>query len=69
LNKASTTRLVVVKVTRGKAFEIDAISGATISSRSVTGIVNKTIMDIKAQLVSPPKEAIKNETGKIKENT
>lgn len=70
LDKASATRLVVVKGNPNKTNEIDAISGATISSRSVTGIVNKTIMDIKAQLVSPPKqEAQQNETGKIKENT
>ncbi|MBU0973204.1 MAG: FMN-binding protein [Proteobacteria bacterium] len=75
LNKACDTRLVVVKGSPSKENEIDAISGATISSRSVTGIVNKTIMDIKAQLLSPPKEAAQkpvppgNETGKIKENT
>lgn len=75
LNKASATRLMVVKGTPSKDNEIDAISGATISSRSVTDIVNKTITDIKAQLLSPPKEAAQkpvppgNETGKIKENT
>jgi len=75
LNKASDTRLMVVKGNPGKDNEIDAISGATISSRSVTGIVNKTITDIKAQLLSPPREAAQkpvppgNETGKIKENT
>lgn len=75
LNKPSATRLVVVKGNPGKENEIDAISGATISSRSVTGIVNTTIADIKAQLVTPPKEAAneqetsQNENGKIKENT
>ncbi|MBA3012884.1 MAG: FMN-binding protein [Proteobacteria bacterium] len=75
LDQASATRLVVGKGNPGKANEIDAISGATISSRSVTGIVNNTITDIKAQLVIPPKEAAEkpappgNETGKIKENT
>ncbi len=75
LKKPSATRLVVVKGNPDKSKEIDAISGATISSRSVTGIVNKTITDIKAQLVSPPnpsageQETPQNETGKIKENT
>jgi electron transport complex protein RnfG len=75
LNKSSATRLVVVKGNPGKENEIDAISGATISSRSVTGIVNTTIANIKGQLMSPPKQsankpkAPKNETGKIKENT
>ncbi|MCP4626471.1 MAG: FMN-binding protein [bacterium] len=29
---------------------LDAVTGATISSRSVTGIVNRTIEDIKGQL-------------------
>jgi electron transport complex protein RnfG len=75
LGKPSATRLVVVKGNPGKNNEIDAISGATISSRSVTGIVNKTITDIKGQLVAPPKktadeqETSQNENGKIKENT
>ena len=80
LDKSSATRLVVVKGNSGRENEIDAISGATISSRSVTGIVNTTIANIKAQLVSPPKqatneqkvqenEAQQNEAGKIKENT
>jgi len=75
LGKPSATRLVVVKGNPGKDNEIDAISGATISSRSVTGIVNKTITDIKAQLIIPPKETAdeqetsQNENGKIKENT
>ena len=75
LNKSSGKRLVVVKVRAGNQNEIDAISGATISSRSVTGIVNKTILDIKTQLVSPKNiEAQKSEPdkkkyGKIKENT
>ena len=73
LNKASDTHLMVVKGIPGKDNEIDAISGATISSRSVTGIVNKTITDIKPQILSPPnKTGPKNETnmtGKRKENT
>ena len=72
LNKPASRRLVVVKGTPGKTNEIDAISGATISSRSVTGIVNKTINDIKAQIpIIPTKNSQKNKTvaGKIKENT
>ena len=74
LEKSSAARLVVVKGNPGKDNEIDAISGATISSRTVTGIVNTTIADIKAQLVSPNPSANKqetpqNKTGKIKENT
>jgi len=79
LDKPSNKRLVVVKGGTGKGHEIDAISGATISSRSVTGIVNNTIADIKAQLISPGKsevqngeilksEAPKKENGIIKEN-
>jgi len=74
VDKPSDTRLVVVKGKAGNEDEIDAISGATISSRSVTGIVNKTIADIKPRLVPFPKnkaqksEADKSEDGKIKEN-
>jgi len=64
LNKSSSKSLVVVKGTSGKDYEIDAVSGATISSRSVTGIVNKTIADIQVQLVSPPK----SEDNPSKEN-
>jgi electron transport complex protein RnfG len=68
LNKPSNKHLLVVKGKAEKAYEIDAISGATISSRSVTGIVNKTIADVKAQLVTPQKsEAPKSKNGNIKE--
>ena len=85
LDKSSATRLVVVKGNPGKDNEIDAISGATISSRTVTGIVNTTIADIKAQLVSLSSPSAneqesrqnetqenkiqQNKTGNIKENT
>jgi electron transport complex protein RnfG len=51
LRKKTSTPLVVV--TKGKSQPpnaIDAVTGATISSRSVTGIVNRTIGDIKGQL-------------------
>ncbi len=64
LNKSSSKGLVVVKRTSGKGHEIDAISGATISSRSVAGIVNKTIADLQVQLVSFPK----SEDNPSKEN-
>lgn len=56
-NKPATRGLVVVKGGAKEVNEIDAISGATISSRAVTGIVNTTIADVRAQLVQP----IKNE--------
>jgi len=65
VNKLSSNRLVVVKTKARKQNEIDAISGATISSRSVTEIVNKTIADVRGKLVLPPeKEAKIIETGK-----
>ena len=51
IRKKTSTPLVVV--TKGKSQPpnaIDAVTGATISSRSVTGIVNRTIGDIKGQL-------------------
>jgi electron transport complex protein RnfG len=77
LGKPSASRLVVVKGNPDGNNEIDAISGATISSRSVTGIVNKTITDIKPQLHIPSasKQTTRqntipqNKNGKIKENT
>jgi electron transport complex protein RnfG len=43
--------LVVVKNGTGHSNEIDGISGATISSRSVANIVNMTIADVKPHLV------------------
>ena len=68
LNKPSNKHLLVVKGKAEEAYEIDAISGATISSRSVTGIVNKTIADVKTQLVAPRKNAPPiSENGNIKE--
>ncbi|MCP4450920.1 MAG: FMN-binding protein, partial [Planctomycetes bacterium] len=50
-DKQSSTPLMVVKNGAAKGHEIDGISGATISSRAVTGIVNTTITDIKTRLV------------------
>ncbi|MCG8637186.1 MAG: FMN-binding protein [Desulfobacterales bacterium] len=51
-DKAADTPLVVVKTGAAKANEIDGISGATISSRSVAGIVNTTIADIRDKLAA-----------------
>ena len=51
VNKSSDITLVVVKSKSGQDNEIDGISGATISSRSVTNIVNTTVADIKPQLI------------------
>lgn len=52
-DKTSDNRLVVVKGGIGKDNEIDSISGATISSRSVTGIINTIIADVKPRLTEP----------------
>lgn len=48
--KSAETTLSVVKGGGAKEDEIDAITGATISSRSVTGIVNTTIANVASQL-------------------
>ncbi len=40
-----------VKTKASQPFEIDAITGATISSKTVCGIVNKTVADLKQPLV------------------
>ncbi|MDQ1269108.1 MAG: Ion-translocating oxidoreductase complex subunit [Thermodesulfobacteriota bacterium] len=48
--KSTENTLAVVKGGGGKEDQIDAISGATISSRSVTGIVNTTIANVTSQL-------------------
>ncbi|MFO7560446.1 MAG: FMN-binding protein [Desulfobacterales bacterium] len=51
--KKSTDRpFEVVKGGTGAAHEIDAITGATISSKSVVDIINKSVADIKGQLSS-----------------
>ncbi len=51
MDKSSDTTLVVVKTGKKQDHEIDGISGATISSRSVTNIVNTTISDIRPRLI------------------
>lgn len=51
--KSTDRPFVVVKSTPAGAYEIDGISGATISSRSVTEIVNHMVSDIRDHLVLP----------------
>jgi electron transport complex protein RnfG len=50
IQKSTIKPLVVVKGKNPTSNSIDAVTGATISSRSVTGIVNRTIDDIKGRL-------------------
>ena len=52
INKPTKKQLIVVKDGADALNEIDAITGATISSRSVSKILNKAIIDIKGQLIS-----------------
>ena len=51
VNRATTRPLVVVKGGSGRPDAIDAVTGATISSRSVTRIVNRTIGDLRGRLI------------------
>ena len=48
--KSTALPLTVVKGKSSTASSIDALTGATISSRSVTGIVNRAIDDLKGRL-------------------
>ncbi len=50
VNKGTDRPLVVVKGGARKPEAIDAVTGATISSRSVTRIVNRTIEELKGML-------------------
>ena len=50
IRKKTDTPLVVAKGNVQAPNAIDAVTGATISSRSVTGIVNRTIGDVKGRL-------------------
>jgi electron transport complex protein RnfG len=50
IGKNTTEPLAVVKGKSPTSNSIDAVTGATISSRSVTGIVNRAIDDIKGRL-------------------
>jgi len=56
VDKSAASPLVVVKDKSQGPSKIDAISGATISSRSVCGIINQTISDIKPELSSIKKD-------------
>ncbi|MBN1930511.1 MAG: FMN-binding protein [Desulfobacterales bacterium] len=52
INKDTGRQLIVVKKGTKALNEIDAITGATISSRAVTGLVNTAIGDLKGSLVA-----------------
>ena len=56
INKDTSQQLVVVKKGAKALNEIDAITGATISSRSVTSIINKAIGDLRGSLVAKASE-------------
>ena len=49
-NKETTTPFKVVKQGKGGVNEIDAISGATISSKAVTKFVNQAVSDLKPRV-------------------
>ncbi|MCE5325144.1 MAG: FMN-binding protein [Planctomycetaceae bacterium] len=53
--KSSARPLVVVKGSASAGNQVAAISGATISSQSVTDIVNKTVQDIRPLLAGKSK--------------
>lgn len=53
VGKSSDSPLVVIKGNSVNENEIDAISGATISSRAVTNIVNSAIADVKSNIMTP----------------
>ena len=52
LNVKTENTLLAVKAKSGKNGEIDSITGATISSRSVCDIVNSAVKDLKSPLKS-----------------
>ena len=52
IQKSTAKPLKVVKGKSPTSNSIDAVTGATISSRSVTGIVNRTVDDLKGRLNS-----------------
>ena len=53
IGKSSDLPLVVIKGKSANENEIDAISGATISSRAVTDIVNTVMADVKTKIMIP----------------
>jgi electron transport complex protein RnfG len=60
IDKSTDKPLIVVKGKSASAGQINAITGATISSRSVTNLVNATVNDLKKPLAA-------RETGRVKE--
>jgi electron transport complex protein RnfG len=59
--KSTATPFTVVKLPRGGENEIDAISGATISSDAVTNLVNQAVSDLKprvAELKTPEPKGV-----------
>ncbi|CAN2042023.1 Ion-translocating oxidoreductase complex subunit G [Candidatus Magnetomoraceae bacterium gMMP-15] len=52
INKNTESPLVVTKEGAKSFNEIDAVTGATISSRSVCNIINTALSDLKAELIS-----------------
>ena len=57
IDQATAVPLAVVKTGADQPHQIDAITGATISSRSVTEIVNRTLADLKTELAGPAGKA------------
>lgn len=53
IGMSSGKSIAVIKGTSEKENEIDAISGATISSQAVADIINITISDVKTKLILP----------------
>jgi electron transport complex protein RnfG len=62
IGKSTDAPLAVIKGKSVNKNEIDAISGATISSRSVTDIINSTINDVRSEiaLLSEPNNNMEN---------
>ncbi len=54
VDKTTTMPLAVVKTGAEKSNEIDAVTGATISSKSVVAIINSAVSDLKKPLVAKP---------------
>lgn len=59
--KLTEKRLKVVKTGAKDENDINAITGATISSRSVTSLINTTVADLKKPLTSKAQENIKEQ--------
>ncbi len=61
INAPTDKPLVVVKTGSTRPEEIDAVTGATISSKSVTVLINSVISDLKEPLTAAPNEAGKED--------